>query len=196
MEKYIYTYDSDLDSNFLNEIIDISNLENEKNPLSPLYISFLCATENYRNDKHFLWNKFKLKLKSIIDAQMQNYLQAINIYNSDFDNTYIHFEDQSILKKDLIFLKFNAESLPSFEFTDFYISSLFENKLTFIFFLNDEFDGGEIEFINGYKITPKVGRMVLFPASWTFIYKHNSFTGKISKQIVMGNLVFSNNYFK
>ena len=44
-------------------------------------------------------------------------------------------------------------------------------ELTFIWYLNDDFDEGETEFVNGRKITPKTGRLLIFPASWMYVHR-------------------------
>ena len=43
-----------------------------------------------------------------------------------------------------------------------------ERHITFIWYLNDVNDGGETAFDGIYKIRPKSGKLVLFPASWTY----------------------------
>ena len=41
--------------------------------------------------------------------------------------------------------------------------------LTYLFYLNDIDEGGETEFFGGdIKIIPKAGKLIIFPASWTF----------------------------
>lgn len=49
---------------------------------------------------------------------------------------------------------------------DFVVSSDGVRILTFIWYLNDVAVGGETEFIDGTKIVPKTGRILIFPASW------------------------------
>ena len=41
-------------------------------------------------------------------------------------------------------------------------------QLTFIWYLNDVCEGGETEFFSNYHIKPDTGKLVLFPAHWTF----------------------------
>lgn len=47
-----------------------------------------------------------------------------------------------------------------------------ERIVNFIFYLNtiEEPDGGRTEFIHGRKITPKVGKLLIFPTTWTNIH--------------------------
>ena len=44
--------------------------------------------------------------------------------------------------------------------------------VTFIFYLNDVEEGGETYFYNG-KIKPEAGKLLLFPATWTYNHKGN-----------------------
>ena len=58
-------------------------------------------------------------------------------------------------------------------------------RITFLWYLNDVTEGGETEFWSKYRITPEVGKLILFPADWTFPH-----TGKIpisnDKYIITG----------
>ena len=55
---------------------------------------------------------------------------------------------------------------------------------TYIWYINTikEEDGGWTEFIDGTKIQPKVGSILLFPATWTYV--HRGYTTKVPKYIV------------
>lgn len=44
-------------------------------------------------------------------------------------------------------------------------------RITFMWYLNDVVEGGETEFLAKYNIKPEVGKLVLFPASWTFPHR-------------------------
>ena len=54
--------------------------------------------------------------------------------------------------------------------------------LTFIWYLNEDFDEGETEFFNGEKIIPKIGRLLIFPANW--IYVHRGCTVKTKNKYI------------
>tara|TARA_B100001778_G_C18343690_1_gene518713 strand:+ start:149 stop:712 length:564 start_codon:yes stop_codon:yes gene_type:complete len=45
--------------------------------------------------------------------------------------------------------------------------------LTYLFYLNTVEEGGETEFIDGTKIKPEAGKLLIFPATWSFIHKGN-----------------------
>lgn len=41
-------------------------------------------------------------------------------------------------------------------------------QITFLWYINDVEEGGETEFWGDYKIKPEAGKLILFPASWTY----------------------------
>jgi len=43
--------------------------------------------------------------------------------------------------------------------------------LVFIWYLNDVYEGGETELCGIYKIKPTVGKLLVFPAEWTFPHR-------------------------
>lgn len=54
---------------------------------------------------------------------------------------------------------------------DYYVySDGYERLFTYIWYLNTVSEGGETEFLD-QKIQPIVGRLVLFPATWTFLHR-------------------------
>ena len=58
--------------------------------------------------------------------------------------------------------------------------------LTFIWYLNDIFEGGCTEFMNGFSVPPRAGRMVIFPATWTYMHRGARLLGRVNKYISTG----------
>jgi len=57
---------------------------------------------------------------------------------------------------------------------DYYIWHHDQTKtrlVTFIWYLNDVKDGGYTEFIDGTKIQPEVGKLIIFPSTWDFLHR-------------------------
>tara|TARA_R100000781_G_scaffold382_1_gene593 strand:- start:262 stop:990 length:729 start_codon:yes stop_codon:yes gene_type:complete len=44
-------------------------------------------------------------------------------------------------------------------------------KFTYLWYLNDDFDGGETEFYDGTLIKPETGKLIIFPATWSFYHR-------------------------
>lgn len=57
--------------------------------------------------------------------------------------------------------------------------------LTFIFYMNDVEYEGQTEFASGYKVKPEMGKIVLFPSTWTYLHRGIS-PKKEVKYIVTG----------
>ena len=57
---------------------------------------------------------------------------------------------------------------------------------TFIWYLNtiENKDGGYTQFIDGTKVQPKAGKLILFPATWNYL--HRAFPPKVRKYIATG----------
>lgn len=50
-------------------------------------------------------------------------------------------------------------------------NSQYYRVLTYLFYLNDVKEGGETEFINGVKIKPQTGKLLIFPATTTYYHR-------------------------
>ena len=57
---------------------------------------------------------------------------------------------------------------------------------TFMWYLNtiEEKDEGYTEFVDGTKIQPVAGRLIFFPATWTFL--HRGYPPKVKKYLCNG----------
>ena len=63
--------------------------------------------------------------------------------------------------------------------------------LTYLFYLNTIDEGGETEFIDGTKIKPEKGKLLIFPATWNYVHKGNIPLSS-NKYIVTGWLQLKN----
>ena len=59
--------------------------------------------------------------------------------------------------------------------------------LAFLVYLNDNFIGGETEFVDGKMIHPKTGTVLVFPSLWTF--PHAGLPVKIRYKIYFDHLL-------
>ena len=61
-----------------------------------------------------------------------------------------------------------------------------ERVLTYIYYLNDIWEDGCTEFMNGLKIPPREGRLIIFPATWTYMHRGSILHGIQNKYIATG----------
>jgi hypothetical protein len=192
MENYIYQVDNSLPTELCDQIIEqfnSKNISSLKLPFSPNHV-FIDE-----------WKYCKAKLAEILNQHISIYTSLINFDQKkgpELLETYIHFHVENIVKRNFFIKKYTIydNDRALFEYDDFYIDPFFENKLTFILFLNDGFENGETVFINDI-IQPKKGKLIIFPVSWTFPYKENMIVNlKDIKYIIKGNLIESRIYSK
>ena len=59
-------------------------------------------------------------------------------------------------------------------------------NLTYLWYLNTVDQGGETEFYDGTKISPERGKLLLFPATWTFYHRGRPPLGNKNKYVCTG----------
>jgi hypothetical protein len=120
------------------------------------------------------------KLRTLLDKELNNNVKK---YVNNINNLVSNVEENSDRKFNIFndFLFFETMQIQKYDkqkgryiyHHDFVIDEK-ENKyrvITFIWYLNNVEEGGETEFWKDYKIKPTAGKLVLFPASWTFPHR-------------------------
>lgn len=76
---------------------------------------------------------------------------------------------------------------------DFMVNPILGPRMfTFIFYLNDVNTDGYTEFGDGTRVRPKAGRVVWFPATWTYI--HRGYPPKDGLKYILTSWCYSNNF--
>ncbi len=58
-----------------------------------------------------------------------------------------------------------------------------------IWYLNDDFDEGETEFVSGRKIKPGVGKLLMFPSIW--VYPHRGVAPKNGSKYIITSFIYT-----
>ena len=61
-----------------------------------------------------------------------------------------------------------------------------ERVATYLYYLNDIFEDGCTEFFNGFKVSPRKGRLLMFPSTWTYMHRGGVLHGEQNKYIATG----------
>ena len=173
---YIYQNNNSLCSELCKEIIEI--FENDKNKHDGLTIGGINKKVKdtmdlniYKTDNKWLevCNFLETELTYNLKIYSENINKKYKNVNG-FDNSY------EVLNKNIEITPFMVQRYIKNEgkyiyHNDFNID--YKKKtyrvLTYLFYLNDVVEGGETEFFGGdIKIIPKAGKLIIFPASWTF----------------------------
>jgi len=154
LTKYIYINKNSLSQEISSEIIDLYNSDSKKEFNNKLIFDV------FDNN-----NICKLLLKEI-EKNVKNYTRHLN------KNNVINLANFSELKLEKMIIHMYHKNEIINEYKDEDVdnnTSKVISKLIFLWYLNDVEEGGETEFWQGeYKIKPEVGKMVIFPACWTF----------------------------
>ena len=113
------------------------------------------------------WNKINKTLNKELTNNVNEYLRNCN--NTMRDNEYQYLSGG--LVRHLMQMQKYYKNVGKFVYhedsqVDFINKS--DRKITFMWYLNDVTEGGETEFWSSYNIKPEAGKLVLFPADWTF----------------------------
>lgn len=182
---YIYQKENSLDKELCDKIIDI--FENSQKKYDGVTNSGIFKHIKNTTDLHFNFEKelFKdidAKIYSELNKNLYAYIDKINEkcrtiqYESFTDSgfniqKYIKNEGQYIYHNDETITKDNRKRL-----------------LTYIWYLNDVDDGGETEFFGSIKIKPQCGKLIIFPASWTF--PHSGLTPKSNDKYIITGWIY------
>ena len=161
--NFIYTERNALPKSFCNNVIEKFEQDDRKRQgqvgggvdldikrSSDLSISEFCDWESY--DKAF-YKSLNIGLKR---------------YNNFIPEEYIKNKALSELGND------TGYQIQRTQPGDYYIwhhDQTTTRLVTFIWYLNDIKDGGYTEFIDGTRIQPEAGKLVMFPATWDFLHR-------------------------
>ena len=196
MEKLIYKNNNSISNELCLDLIKMFEEENNKHE----GVTFRGLDKNIKDTTDYVipknnkkWNKINVFLDIELKNNLKKYLDDLNNKidfenkNQNTNNKYKIFENTSFLHENYMIQKYLKGKGKYIYHNDFSIN--FENKshraITYIWYLNDVVEGGETVFFGDYKIQPKAGTLVFFPATWC--YPH---TGKMplsnNKYIITG----------
>ena len=170
-DPHIYTYDRALNNMVCKDIIKIFELDEMKGPgvissgYNPNIKNAINLDINPNNPK---WNKIYDVLLEELFRNIKRYIKQIDLLNGGIHMT----ERLKFVQCDEPMIQKYIKNEGKYEYHDDFKAD-YGNKrfriFTYIFYLNDVFEGGETEFLFGkYKIEPRAGKLLLFPASWTY----------------------------
>ena len=152
----------------------------KNNSTHKLLCKNLISTFEQTPDKYVTSNTVELRLESdkrydIYDKILFEILaSSFKEYKTSLENKVDIFTQSGEIKDNGFLLQ---KHIKNKGYCEFHNDSYNETKdcvriLTYILFLNDVEDGGEIEFGNNdLVIKPEVGKLIIFPATWTYSYR-------------------------
>ncbi len=163
---FVYFIDDVLTESFCKQVIDKFETDerqedgifriNGQNKLIPelkkckeIYIS---EKSDWKDEDDVFYNSLSKNLESYYDYCRQ-YFSGLFNYNTNDSGYNIK--------------KYNADD----DYYHWHHDGGDKRHILCIWYLNDNFEDGETELIDGTKIQPKTGRLVFIPATWNYIHR-------------------------
>jgi len=142
--------------------------------------------EPYRNDPE--WRMCEGVIRKELSAKLERYIYDINkgeIKPNNFFPNGVPMEDAGFQIQ-----RYTANE-GEFKFhQDFSIKDNGKYRiLTYLWYLNDVADGGETQFYDGSLVVPETGKLLLFPALWT--YPHRGVMPLSNDKYIMTGWIYS-----
>jgi len=187
LDRYIYINENSLSTDLCDEII--TKFEEQQENKGPGK-TFGGIQPKIKDTTDYQIEENNPKWSRIRDALIVELVNNIQIYVSKLDRPMYHSQAEDIRDVNHIPKKYNFKELNA---NDLFFETIMVQKyksntgryvyhndfsseskknryrvLTYIYYLNDVEEGGETQFWDNYKIKPQKGKLVLFPASWTY----------------------------
>ena len=174
MIKYIYQSKS-LPSILCNDIIHLFEQDNERYKgltIGGLNTDTKDTMDLVISDREH-WREINEILKIELDKHIKKYSIQMNAefnINYNYDLSYDIVDTEVFINYGFMVQKYDKNKGKYKYHNDFNSDYILQKcrKLTFLWYLNDVAEGGETEFWGNYIIKPQTGKLILFPASWTF----------------------------
>ena len=147
--------------------------------------------EKWINIEALLERELSKNVKKYVDNLNKDYIGCNTEQNSN--NKFTILKD-SVEHRFFMLQKYYANTGKYVYHNDFRVDNDKKSHrvITYIWYLNDVLDGGETDFFNGkLQILPRKGKLVLFPATWTF--PHAGKMPKSSDKFIITGWLYNNN---
>jgi Rps23 Pro-64 3,4-dihydroxylase Tpa1-like proline 4-hydroxylase len=173
MNQFIWIKDNSLTEDFCQSVIDRFESDDRTHPGLVGNNKALISTIKQSTD---------LKISSLPDWKEEDAVffeelqSAIPEYQQYLNDTVLNTNFVDVFFANKVYDGgYQIQRTKPGEFYIWHHDSTLENGavrvLTYIWYLNDIHEEGYTEFYDGTKIQPKAGRLILFPATWTYIHR-------------------------
>ena len=115
-----------------------------------------------------------------------------HLNNSEYVHPYtreVKSEKKVGIRSGLVLHKIDKGQLYSWHHDHDWYSK--DGFIQMIIYLNtlEQHEGGHTEFVNGRKVRPEIGKVLVYPRSWTFLHKGNEILGNNPKYICTADIL-------
>lgn len=185
MENYLYENKNSLSLELCNHIIYKFELENKnegvttsglnKNVKDTDDFTLPCPNtdgwEKWSRINNFLQKEIEINVKEYLNILTNNVEKKNKIENS---TAKFNILTSNFLSNNTFLIQRYIKNQGRYVYHNDFACNFTTRKyrvITFIFYLNTIDEGGETEFWGTYKVKPEAGKLILFPATWTFPHR-------------------------
>jgi hypothetical protein len=130
--------------------------------------------KNEKNKPH--WNKIRHLLEKELEKNIKNYVKNINdaMETCQENSTHKYKVFEKFVSFDTIQIQRYTKQKGRYIYHQDFSTDWANKKyrvITFLWYLNDVYEGGETEFWTTYKVKPEAGKLLFFPATWTYPHR-------------------------
>ena len=177
----IYVNYNSLGSNACNEIITLFESEDGRFPghtHAGVWPIIKDTSDYVLEGESVKWGKIYTMLADELKYNLKQYVDKMNSiedYKSIYNNTtipdYAVFDIRNITFDGIMIQKYTQNKGRYVYHNDHHVKPEGRERIiTFLWYLNDVEIGGETTFEGTYAIRPKIGKLLLFPACWTYTH--------------------------
>jgi hypothetical protein len=171
-DPYVKVYNNSIPYDLCDEII--RRFDNDSKPIDGVTSLGLNRdvkrTKDLMLSKHSNWKDIDEKMYKILNVALNDYIKYLS--DNDLDFYYSAININEILDKGYNIQKYNQNDGFYIWHTDDMVD--YDNQearvLTYLWYLNTVEEGGETYF-KDFKIKPEKGKLIFFPATWTYIHR-------------------------
>ena len=187
--EYIYIIPKALSKEICDEIIEKfdkqKNTEINEPGFEHMEYKIEQSDEKWKNIDNILFQNLNQYIQKYIGAYIFGTKVIENLVNNNVKDTGFKI------------FKFNKDEGR----LDYHLESFFINEkgerfvngnqiIKYTWYLNDVDEGGESEFWNNYSIKPETGKLVMFPATWT--YPNSELIPKSNNKYIINGFILIN----
>ena len=173
MDPYIYINRNSLSSDICKDIIEIYEKTQNKHRATTIgglnedvLRAFQCPIQNITDDE---WPTIHSFLLRELTNNLKTYVKILDSQIGD-GNIYKHIQD-NLIYNEFHINKYERKNEGKYNYhIDRYLTKEMDEEryITFIWYLNDVTEGGETEMKGNVIIKPEIGKLLLFPSTWTY----------------------------
>ena len=182
-EKFIYEKKEAINESLCNEIIELFESESTEKYdgiTAKGHVPDVKSTIDFAIPPYCFfeidssWNKICKELNKSLEENIFIYLKSLNNSHPNFIETNYKFISADYISEETYQIQKYKKGEGKYLYHEDFSIKWDEQQyrvITFLWYLNTIEEGGETELLGSINIKPECGKLLLFPASWTFPHR-------------------------